>query len=84
LRKSGVGAHVIALGDVSVAGRKIIVTYTLYAFFKADGSRANPPFAGVVPPVSGQEACVFHVPGRSALRHDAGRRLAAGLNPRSV
>ena len=62
------------------------MTHTRHAFVEAkwDGEFAGPPLAGSLPLVPGQEAAVFDAPGRSALRHDAGRQLAAGLNARSL
>ncbi len=76
----------IALGDVSVTGKEIAVTHTRYELVKAkpDGVIANPSRIGFPPLIPGQETVVFDGPGRSALRHDAGRRLAAGLNARSL
>ena len=74
----------IALGDVSVTEKEIAVTHTRYAFVEANwhGEFASPPLARSLPLLPGQKATVLDVMGRSALRHDAGRRLAAGLNAR--
>jgi hypothetical protein len=77
---------VIALGDVSVTGKEIAVTHTHHGFVKAkpDGVVANPSLTGFPPLIPGQKTAVFDGAGRSALRHGAGSRLAAGLNARSL
>jgi hypothetical protein len=77
---------VIALGDVSVAGKEIAVAHTRHEFVKAelDCVVADPSLTGFLPSIPGRETAVFDGPGRSALRHDAGGRLAAGLNARSL
>ena len=76
----------IALGDVSVTGKEIAVTHTRFVSVETnwDGGIANPSLAGLLPLPSGQEAAVFDAPGRSDLRHDAGRQPVAGLNARSL
>ena len=62
------------------------MTHARYAFVKAkrDGVAANPSLAGLPPLIPGQKTAVFDGPGSSALRHGAGRRLAAGLNAGSL
>jgi hypothetical protein len=77
---------VIALGDVSVTGKEITVTHAHYGFVntKPGGVVANPFLTGFTALIAGQESAGFDGWGRSALRHDAGRRLAAALNARSL
>jgi hypothetical protein len=81
LPKSRVGAHVIALGDVSVAGKEIAVTHTRHAFVKTDWGCgfASLSLVSFASPIQERDFAVFDVPGRSALRRDAGGQPAAGL-----
>ena len=63
------GAHVIALGDVSVTGKEITVTHTRYAFVKANWhadivSKALDGFLQLIP---AQQVDVFDVPGAFEL-----------------
>lgn len=76
----------IALGDVSVTGKEIAVTHTRYVYVEAnrEGEFASPSLAGVLPLATGREIAVFEGRDRSALRHGAGRCLAAGLNAPSL
>lgn len=76
----------IALGDVSVTGKEIAVTHTRFVSVETnwDGGIASPSLAGLLPLPSGQKDAVFDAPGRSDLRHDAGRQPVAGLNARSL
>ncbi len=76
----------IALGDVSVTGKEIAVTHTRYVFVETnwDGGIASPALAGPVQLTSVRKVAVFDGPGRSDLRHDAGRQPVAGLNARSL
>ena len=59
--KGRVGAHVIALGDVSVTGKEIAVTHTRYTFAKADWDRgfAGPSLAGFVSPIPERDSAVL-------------------------
>ncbi len=84
--KCGVGAHVIALGDVSVAEEEIAVAHTPNAFVKPDWDFgfASRSLGGFMPVIPEQDSTVFDLPGRSALHHDAGGQLTAGLNARSL
>jgi hypothetical protein len=77
---------VIALGDVSVTGREIAVTHARYALIKTSwhAGIASQSLIGFLQSIPTQQATAFDVPGGSDLRHDAGRRLPAGLNARSV
>jgi hypothetical protein len=79
------GAHVIALGDVSVAEKEIAVTSAVHSSGPI-GIAASPARLSWIScrRTPEQASAVFDVPGGSALRHDTGGQLAAGLNAPSV
>ena len=61
------------------------MTHARYAFIKVDWELgfASRSLVGFVPSIPERDSAVFDL-GRSALHHDAGGRLAAGLNARSL
>jgi len=81
--EEGTGAHVIALGDVSVTGKEIAVTHTRAAFAEANW-RADRVGQYLVSCPKPDPAAVFDRQGRPDLRHGAGGQFPAGLNARSL
>jgi 6,7-dimethyl-8-ribityllumazine synthase len=65
----GVGVHVIALGDVSVARREITMTHTRYAFIKANwhAEIVGQSLVGFLQIIPAQQVDVFNVPGAFEL-----------------
>jgi 6,7-dimethyl-8-ribityllumazine synthase len=63
------GAHVIALGAVSVTGKEITVTHTRYAFVKANGHADNVGKAldGFLQFIPAHQVDVFDLPGAFEL-----------------
>jgi hypothetical protein len=84
--QEGIGAHVIALGDVSVTGKEIAVTHTRCLLIQANwhADRVGQSLIGFPKRVPAQPAGVFDRQGRADLRHGAGRPFPAGLNARSL
>jgi 6,7-dimethyl-8-ribityllumazine synthase len=66
---SGVGVHVIALGDVSVARKEITMTHTRYAFIKANwhADIVGQSLVGFLQIIPAQQVDVFNVPGAFEL-----------------